>query len=80
MSLPRFTYSDHDDINDGQPWTAADDAELVNEVKCGSMLRPAAGLLCRSGSLWDVAERAKMLGLTWHPRNSRASRPESHSR
>jgi hypothetical protein len=42
MSLPRFTYSDHDDINDGKPWIAADDAELVSEVKCGSTLRQAA--------------------------------------
>jgi hypothetical protein len=54
MRLPHFTYSDRDDINDGKPWTADDDAELTNEAKSGSTLREAAEFLCRSGSLWDV--------------------------
>ena len=66
--MPRFTFSDHDDTNDGKPWSVADDVELANEAKCGSTLQQAAEWLCRSGSLWDVGQRAKMLGLRWHPR------------
>jgi hypothetical protein len=40
-SFPHFTYSKQDDINDGKRWTAGYDAELINEVKCGSTLREA---------------------------------------
>ena len=31
--MTRFTYSDRDDSNDRKPWTAGDDADLINEVK-----------------------------------------------
>lgn len=48
-------------------------AELIDEAKCGSTLRHTAELLCRSGFLWDVAERTKMLGLKWHPRQGEHS-------
>ncbi len=70
-AMRAFTYSADHDINDGREWTASDDADLISAAACGSTLRQAAELLCRSGSLWDVAERAKMLGLTWRKVSTR---------
>jgi hypothetical protein len=62
---PRFTYSANQDVNDGKVWSQSDDHELAAAAKCGATLYEAASLLCRKGSLYDVGERARKLGLSW---------------
>jgi hypothetical protein len=47
------------DINDGEPWSEMDIADLKNEVARGATLVEAARFLCRTGSLFDVAMKAK---------------------
>ncbi len=53
------------DINDNEPWSAADDDDLIDAVSSGASLDEAATFLCRSGNLLDVAQRAAVLGLHW---------------
>jgi hypothetical protein len=53
------------DIHDGDPWLDVDDADLRRAVAIGSTPDDAAQFLCRSGTLLDVVERAKALGLVW---------------
>jgi hypothetical protein len=53
------------DIHDGDPWLEIDDADLRQAVAMGSTPDDAAQFLCRSGTLPDVVERAKALGLVW---------------
>ncbi len=53
------------DINDNEPWSAADDDDLIDAVSSGASLDEAAAFLCRSGNLLDVAQRAVVLGLQW---------------
>jgi hypothetical protein len=62
---PRFSYSANQDVNDGKVWSQSDDHELTAAAKCGATLYEAASLLCRKGSLYDVGERARKLGLSW---------------
>jgi hypothetical protein len=52
-------------LNDGKPWTRMDIADLKSHVAYGATLIEAARFLCRSGSLFDVAMKAKALGLKW---------------
>lgn len=53
------------DSNDNEPWSAADDDDLIDAVLSGASLDEAAAFLCRSGNLLDVAQRAIVLGLKW---------------
>ena len=53
------------DIYDGAPWTETDITDLRNHAARGRSLQETAEFLCRSGSLYDVAEKAKELGLRW---------------
>jgi hypothetical protein len=51
------------DIYDGAPWTAGDLEDLKSELEhCGS-IQDAAKLLCRSGTVEDVAQKSRKLGL-----------------
>jgi hypothetical protein len=54
-----------DDKNDGKRWTKMDIADLKNHVARGTTLLDTAKFLCRSGSIYDVAMKAKELGLKW---------------
>jgi hypothetical protein len=54
-----------DDRNDGKPWSKMDIADLKNHVAGGATLLDTARFLCRSGSIYDVAMKAKELGLKW---------------
>jgi hypothetical protein len=53
------------DVNDNEPWSAADDDDLIDAVASGASLDQAAAFLCRAGNLLDVAQRAAVLGLQW---------------
>jgi bifunctional non-homologous end joining protein LigD len=69
------------DINDGKRWSAMDIADLKNHVAHGATLVETAWFLCRSGSLWDVAMKAKAIGLEWQgPKRRAASRRGFDSR
>ena len=61
------------DLNDGKPWSEMDIADLKNAAAHGAMLVETARFLCRSGSLFDVAMKAKDLGLKWQPGASHRS-------
>jgi hypothetical protein len=60
MTQPRMP-----DINDGKPWSETDDEDLRASVAVGDTLPNTAMFLCRSGTPFEVAERAKKLGLKW---------------
>jgi hypothetical protein len=53
------------DINDGKPWSSAEDEVLIAAIISGASLDEAATLLCRSGTLADVLRRALHLGVHW---------------
>jgi hypothetical protein len=51
------------DIYDGAAWTEMDIEDLTSAIKHGSTIEDAAEFLCRSGSVDDVARKARELGL-----------------
>jgi hypothetical protein len=51
------------DIYDGAAWTDMDIKDLKTAIKQGSGIEEAAELLCRAGSVDDVARKAEELGL-----------------
>ena len=53
------------DINDDEPWSETDIADLKNHVAQGASLEETATFLCRSGTPFEIARKAKELGLTW---------------
>ena len=53
---------DHD-ANDGKPWTAMDLEDLQLHLKNGGTIESAARFLCRQGTVEDVRQKAKELGL-----------------
>jgi hypothetical protein len=56
------------DLKDGKPWSDADDEVLRANVAAGCSLVETAAALCRSGTPFEVYERAKKLGLRqWQP-------------
>jgi hypothetical protein len=64
------------DINDGKPWSDADDKVLRASIVGGNGLLETASLLCRSGTPFEVYKRAKHLGLTqWQSARRRAGSP-----
>jgi hypothetical protein len=54
-----------DDMNDGKRWSAMDIADLKSHVSRGATLIDTARFLCRSGSIYHVAMKAKELSLKW---------------
>lgn len=75
-SLPHFHYG-LPDIYDGAPWSEEDIAELKNAVAWGSTLEETASLLCRAGTPFDVAEKAKELELNWQTGGRRRKPPST---
>lgn len=65
MRSDQINISEIRDINDNEPWSVADDDDLIDAVSSGASLDEAAAFLCRSGNLLDVAQRAVVLGLAW---------------
>jgi hypothetical protein len=55
------------DIYDGEPWSEMDIEDLKGAVAYGRSLEETSEFLCRSGTPFDVAAKAKELGLTWQP-------------
>jgi hypothetical protein len=53
------------DINDGKPWSELDLDDLRQHVASGATLEETASFLCRLDTAFDVAEKAKDLGLRW---------------
>jgi hypothetical protein len=51
------------DLNDGKPWSDMDERDLRAELEHGSSIKEAAGHLCRSGTVEEVAKKAQELGL-----------------
>ena len=62
MTAPGFR-SGLPDLHDGQPWSEMDERDLKAAIEHGSTLKEAAGHLCRSGTVDDVAKKARTLGL-----------------
>jgi hypothetical protein len=62
--LPRFRYG-LPDINDGAPWSASDLEDLKGHVAHGASLEETAAFLCRAGTPFEVAAKARELGLKW---------------
>jgi hypothetical protein len=53
------------DIHDNAPWSEADIFYLRNSIAHGATLKETASFLCRAGTEFEVAAKAKELGLTW---------------
>jgi len=53
---------DHD-ANDGKPWTTDELDDLRLEFENGGTVESAARFLCRQGTVEDVRQKAKELGL-----------------
>ena len=51
------------DIKDGQEWSAEDVEDLALALKDGGSIEGAAYFLCRAGSVDDVRQKARELGL-----------------
>jgi hypothetical protein len=63
-NTPGFVWG-FSDLYDGAPWAEEDERDLKDAVDGGDTLEEAATLLCRSGTLDDVAKKAQELGLRW---------------
>jgi hypothetical protein len=68
--LPRFRYG-LPDIYDNQPWSEADIDDLKGHVAHGASLEETAAFLCRAGTPFEVAAKAKELGLKWQAGGTR---------
>ena len=66
------------DINDNQPWSESDIADLKCAVGSGYTIEEAATFLCRSGAPLEVARKATELGLVWQPRSLSQDPPTIH--
>jgi hypothetical protein len=51
------------DANDGREWSAADVEDLRLALKDGGSVEGAAYFLCRGGTIEEVRQKAKELGL-----------------
>jgi hypothetical protein len=49
--------------NDGKEWSASDIEDLALALKDGGSIEGAAFFLCRAGTVDDVRQKAKELGL-----------------
>ena len=54
---------DSRDLNDFKDWSVMDIADLRNHAEFGASLKETASFLRRAGSLEDVTQKAKELGL-----------------
>jgi hypothetical protein len=57
------------DIYDGANWTEMDVDDLKAAIEGGASIEDAAEFLCRSGSIDDVACKARELGLKPKPKS-----------
>jgi hypothetical protein len=64
------------DANDGKPWSEMDIEDLKAAISayCSS-LKATAEILCRSGTVSDVAAKAKELGHTWAAETKSPDKP-----
>jgi hypothetical protein len=60
-----------DRIYDGAPWSASDLEDLKGHVAHGASLEETAAFLCRAGTPFEVAAKAKELGLKWQAGGTR---------
>ena len=51
------------DENDGKEWSQINPADLEDALERGASIDEAATFLCRSGSVGDVARKAKAIDL-----------------
>jgi hypothetical protein len=51
------------DIYDGAPWTELDVEDLRAAIEHGLSLEEIASMLCRSGTIHEVRNKARELGL-----------------
>jgi hypothetical protein len=59
------------DVNDGKPWSDADDKLIRMSVAASVGLLEIASSLRRSGDPFAIYRRARELGLGWQPRGKR---------
>jgi len=64
------------DVKDGKPWSSFDDGVLRASVEGGSDLFETALRLCRSGTPFEVYQRAKHLGLKQGQPAEKPRKPE----
>ncbi len=60
-----FEYNQHRDTNDGKPWSDIDLDDLRSHAAAGATLEETAAFLCRSGSVEDLAAKAREVGATF---------------
>jgi hypothetical protein len=63
IEVPQFYFSKSTDIYDRAPWSETDLHDLRAAAEHGSTLEEAAGHLCRSGTIGEVAQKAEEMGL-----------------
>jgi hypothetical protein len=59
-----FYTSQNEDTNDGKPWDKEELDDLAACLKDGHTIEEAARFLCRSGTVEEVRQKAKELGLS----------------
>jgi hypothetical protein len=68
------------DTNDAKEWSEMDIRDLKNHVAHGASLEETAQFLCRSGAAFEVARKAKELGLTWQKGGQKRKGPKDENR
>jgi hypothetical protein len=63
MTNPTLVPQQEQDRNDGKEWSAADLDDLALSLKDGGTIEGAAYFLCRGGTVDEVRQKAKELGL-----------------
>jgi hypothetical protein len=59
-----FYFDPDQDTNDGKPWDKEELDDLEHCLKGGGTIEEAARFLCRSGTVEEVRQKAKELGLS----------------
>jgi len=60
---PTLVPNQEPDRNDGKDWSAADLEDLALALRDGGSVEGAAYFLCRAGTIEEVRQKAKELGL-----------------
>jgi hypothetical protein len=60
-----FYYDPDHHTNDGKPWDEGEIEDLEHCFKNGGTIEDAARLLCRAGTVEEVRQKAKELGLAF---------------